>query len=237
LNAKVAAILGVGPGLGAAVARRFAREGFAVALMARNEDGLSGIRQEIEEDGGAALSISADATDPASVEAAFGRVREGLGDPEIFVYNAGAFQMGGILEIPPDRFDECFRANCAGAFYAAQQVLPAMVEAGRGTILLTGATASLRGSARFSALAVGKFGLRALAQSMAREVGPQGIHVAHVVIDGQINTPRVRERFPDREAHTMLSPDAIAETYWQLHIQDHTAWTLELDLRPSVESF
>ena len=237
MNGKVAAILGVGPGLGAAVARRFAREGFAVALMARNEDGLSGIRQEIEEDGGAALSISADATDPASVEKAFGRVREGLGDPEVFVYNAGAFQMGGILEIPPDRFDECFRANCAGAFYAAQQVLPAMVEAGRGTILLTSATASLRGSARFSALAVGKFGLRALAQSMAREFGPQGIHVAHVVIDGQINTPRVSERFPDREAHTMLSPDAIAETYWQLHIQDHTAWTLELDLRPAVESF
>jgi NAD(P)-dependent dehydrogenase (short-subunit alcohol dehydrogenase family) len=112
-----------------------------------------------------------------------------------------------------------------------------MVEAGRGTILLTGATASLRGSARFSALAVGKFGLRALAQSMAREFGPQGIHVAHVVIDGQINTPRVSERFPDREAHTMLSPDAIAETYWQLHIQDHTTWTQELDLRPAVESF
>jgi NAD(P)-dependent dehydrogenase (short-subunit alcohol dehydrogenase family) len=237
LNGKVAAILGVGPGLGAAVARRFAREDFAVALMARNEGGLSGIRQEIEEDGRAALSISADATDPPSVEAAFGRVREGLGDPEVFVYNAGAFQMGGILEIPPDRFDECFRANCAGAFYAARQVLPAMVEAGRGTILLTGATASLRGSARFSALAVGKFGLRALAQSMAREFGPQGIHVAHVVIDGQINTPRVRERFPDREEHTLLSPDAIAETYWQLHIQDRTAWTLELDLRPAVESF
>ena len=237
MNGKVAAILGVGPGLGAAVARRFAQEDFAVALMARNEDGLSGIRQEIEEDGGATLSISADATDPASVEAAFGRVREGLGDPEVFVYNAGAFQMGSILEIPPDRFDECFRANCAGAFYAAQQVLPAMVEAGRGTILLTGATASLRGSARFSALAVGKFGLRALAQSMAREFGPQGIHVAHVVIDGQINTPRVRERYSDREEHTMLSPDAIAETYWRLHIQDRTAWTLELDLRPSVESF
>lgn len=130
----------------------------------------------------------------------------------------------------------------AGAFYAAQQVLPAMVEAGRGTILLTGATASLRGSARFSALAVGKFGLRALAQSMAREFGPQGIHVAHVVIDGQIdgqiNTPRVREMYgEDREEHTMLAPDAISETYWQLHAQDPTAWTLELDLRPSVESF
>jgi NAD(P)-dependent dehydrogenase (short-subunit alcohol dehydrogenase family) len=237
LNGKVAAILGVGPGLGAAVARRFAREGFAAALMARNEDGLSGIRQEIEEDGGAALSISADATDPASVEVAFGRVRDEVGDPEVFVYNAGAFQMGGVLEIPPERFDECFRANCAGAFYAAQQVLPAMVEAGRGTILLTGATAALRGSARFSALAVGKFGLRALSQSMAREFGPQGIHVAHVVIDGQINTPSMRERSPDREEHTMLSPEAIAETYWRLHTQDRTAWTLELDLRPSVEGF
>jgi NAD(P)-dependent dehydrogenase (short-subunit alcohol dehydrogenase family) len=234
---KVAAILGVGPGLGAAVARRFAREGFVVALMARKEESVAGVREEIEDEGGTALPVTADATDPASVEMAFGRVRGAFGDPEVFVYNAGAFQMGGVLEIPPDRFDECFRANCAGAFYAAQQVLPAMVEAGRGTILLTGATASLRGSARFSALAVGKFGLRALAQSMAREFGPQGIHVAHVVIDGQINTPRVSERFPDREAHTMLSPDAIAETYWQLHIQDHTTWTLELDLRPSVESF
>jgi NAD(P)-dependent dehydrogenase (short-subunit alcohol dehydrogenase family) len=237
LNDKVAAVLGVGPGLGAAIARRFAREGFAVALMARNEDGLSGIRQEIEADGAKALPVSADATDPASVEAAFERVRSELDDPEVFVYNAGAFQMGGILEVSPEKFDECFRANCAGAFYGAQQVLPAMIEAGSGTVLLTGATASLRGSARFSALAVGKFGLRALAQSMAREFGPQGIHVAHVVIDGQINTPRMREMSPDREEHTMLSPDAIAETYWRLHVQDRTAWTLELDLRPAVESF
>ena len=153
------------------------------------------------------------------------------------MYNAGAFEMGGVLEVPPGRFDECFRANCAGAFYAARQVLPALVEAGRGTIVLTGASASLRGKARFSALAVGKFGLRALAQSMAREFGPQGVHVAHVVIDGQINTPRMRAMSPEREEHTMLSPDAIAETYWQLHTQDPRAWTLELDLRPSVESF
>jgi NAD(P)-dependent dehydrogenase (short-subunit alcohol dehydrogenase family) len=237
LNGKVAAVLGVGPGLGAAVARRFAREGFAVALMARNEESVDGARQDIEGMGGKALPVATDATDPLSVEAAFGRVREELGDPEVFAYNAGAFQLGGILEVEPDRFDECFRANCAGAFYAARQVLPAMVEGGRGTILLTGATAALRGSARFAALAVGKFGLRALAQSMAREFGPQGIHVAHVIIDGQINTPRVREMSSDREDHTMLSPDAIAETYWQLHSQDPTAWTLELDLRPAVESF
>ncbi|CAA9414359.1 MAG: Short-chain dehydrogenase, associated with 2-hydroxychromene-2-carboxylate isomerase family protein [uncultured Rubrobacteraceae bacterium] len=237
MNGKTAAVLGVGPGLGAAVARRFAREGFAVALMARREESVAGVQEEIESAGGTALTVSADATDPASVAAAFDRVRAELGEPEVFVYNAGAFQMGGILEISPEKFDECFKANCAGAFYAAQQVLPAMVEAGRGTVLLTGATAALRGGARFSALAVGKFGLRALAQSMAREFGPQGIHVAHAVIDGQIDTPGVREMSPGREDHTMLSPDAIAEAYWQLHSQDRTAWTLELDLRPAVESF
>src|SRR5215204_6100000 len=111
-----------------------------------------------------------------------------------------------------------------------------MVEAGRGTILLTGASAALRGKARFSALAVGKFGLRALAQSMVREFGPQGIHVSHI-IDGQIDTPRIQEMSPYREEHTLLSPEAIAETYCQLHAQDRTAWTLELDLRPPVESF
>jgi len=125
----------------------------------------------------------------------------------------------------------------AGAFYAAREVLPAMVEAEHGTILLTGASAALRGKAKFSALAVGKFGLRALAQSLAREFGPQGIHVSHVVIDGQIDSPSIHEKMPDREEHTLLSPDAIAETYWQLHMQDRTAWTLESDLRPSVESF
>jgi NAD(P)-dependent dehydrogenase (short-subunit alcohol dehydrogenase family) len=237
MSDRVAAVLGVGPGLGTAIARRFAGEGYGVALMARTEKSVAGVKGEIEGGGGTALSVSADATDAGSVAAAFDRVRDGLGDPEVFVYNAGAFQMGGILDLSPGQFDECFKANCAGAFYAARQVLPAMVEAGRGTVLLTGATASLRGSARFSALAVGKFGLRALAQSMAREFGPQGIHVSHVIVDGQINTPTINEMSPDREEHTLLAPDAIAETYWLLHSQDPTAWTLELDLRPAVERF
>ena len=237
MNGKVAAIVGVGPGLGAAIARRFAREGYSVGLMARDKGKLSELQREVRDEGGAAEVFPVDATDPASVEQAFGRVREELGDPEVLVYNAGAFQMGGILEISPEQFDFCFKANCAGAFYAAQQVLPAMQEAGRGTVLLTGATASMRGSAKFAALATGKFGLRALSQSLAREFGPRGVHVAHVVIDGQINTPRVREMSPDREDSTMLSPEAIAETYWQLHSQNPTAWTLELDVRPSVESF
>ena len=237
MDGKVAAIVGVGPGLGAAIARRFAREDFAVVMLARNKEKLSEIRRGTENGGGRAAAFSMDATDPASVETAFGELRKELGDPEILVYNAGAFQMGGILDVTPEQFDLCFKANCAGAFYAAQQVLPAMQEEGRGTVLLTGATASMRGSANFAALATGKFGLRALAQSMAREFGPQGVHVAHVVVDGQINTPRAREMSPDRDDSTMLSPNAIAEAYWQLHTQDPTAWTLELDLRPAVESF
>jgi len=238
VDRKVAAILGVGPGLGAAVAKRFAREGFAVGLLARSEEGMSEVREEIggAEDG-VALAVAADATDAASLARAFERVRSELGDPEVFVYNAGAFRTGGILELTPEDFDGCFRANCSGAFYGARQVLPAMVEGGSGTIILTGATASLRGSAGFAALSTGKFGLRALAQSMAREFGPQGVHVAHVIVDGQINTPRLRESQPDREEGTALSPDAIAETYWRLHAQDPTAWTLELDLRPAVEDF
>jgi NAD(P)-dependent dehydrogenase (short-subunit alcohol dehydrogenase family) len=237
LAENVAAVLGVGPGLGAAIARRFASEGFAIGLLARRKEGLSAVREEVEGAGGSALTIQANATHAVSVARAFEELREGLGNPEVFVYNAGAFRMGGILELTPQDFDDCFKANCSGAFYGAQQVLPAMLEKGRGTIIFTGATAALRGSANFSALATGKFGLRALAQSMAREFWPQGIHVAHVVIDGQINTPSLRETQPDREEHTTLSPDAIAESYWQLHVQDSTAWTLELDLRPAVETF
>lgn len=237
MNQKVAVVLGVGPALGAAVARRFSREGFALGLMSRREEKLEPVQAEIQESGGVALPVSADAADPASVASAFERVRESLGDPEVFVYNAGVFQMGGVLQVTPAQFEDCWRANCMGAFLGAQQVLPAMLELGRGTIILTGATASMRGSARFSCLAVGKFGLRALAQSMARELGSQGVHVAHVVIDGQIETPQLREAQPDRGEETTLSPDAIAESYWQLHAQDPTAWTLELDLRPALEEF
>ncbi len=138
MNGKVAVVLGIGPGLGAAVARRFAREGFAVGLMARGEEGLAAAREEIESAGGTAFAALTDATDAASVASAFEEIREKLGDPEVFVYNAGAFQMGGILDLSPEQFDNCFRANCSGAFYGAQQVLPAMVSRGRGTIILTG---------------------------------------------------------------------------------------------------
>lgn len=236
-QAQVAVVVGVGPGLGAAAARRFAKAGYRVALMARGEDKLEPVAAEIRGAGGTALSLPCDATDPAAVNAAFERVSLECGSPSLVVYNAGAFKLGGVLEISPEEFERCFRVNCAGGLYVAQAALPSMLEQGRGTLIFTGATASLRGGARFACLAVGKFGLRALAQSLAREFGPRGIHAAHVIIDGQIDLPRTRDQYPERGTETFLSPDAIAETYYDLHLQGPTAWTHEIDLRPAVERF
>jgi NAD(P)-dependent dehydrogenase (short-subunit alcohol dehydrogenase family) len=237
MEQRVAAIIGVGPGLGAALCRRFAREGFSIAMLARSRDNLAPVAEAVRALGPTALPVEADVTSEASLRAALELVAGDLGPPEVLVYNAGAFHMGDVLEIRPDDFERCWKANCAGALVAAQAVLPAMLDAGRGSILFTGATASLRGAARFAALAVGKAGLRMLAQSMARELGPRGIHVGHVVIDGQIDTPRLRSMMPDRATETLLAPDAIAEAFWQLHAQDRSAWTLELDVRPNVEKF
>jgi NAD(P)-dependent dehydrogenase (short-subunit alcohol dehydrogenase family) len=234
---STAYILGTGPGLGAALARRFAREGFSVALMARSASNMDPFRDEITKSGGRAMSIAVDATDEASIKAGFDRAASELGPADVFVYNAGMFKMAGVLDVSPDEFEKAWRANCFGAFVGAQRVLPAMLAKKRGTILLTGATASMRGGARFSCVAVGKFGLRALAQSLAREFQPQGIHVAHVVVDGQIDLPRTRQMFPGRATETFLSPDAIAEAYWQLHLQDPTSWTHEIDVRPMTEKW
>src|SRR5262249_14180911 len=160
------------------------------------------VQKEITAAGGCAASFPCDAAGPASITGAMAMVCEHLGPPDVFVYNAGAFQMGGILEITPEQFETAWRVNCLGGLLAAQQVAPGMIKRGHGTIIYTGATASLRGSARFSCLAVGKFGLRALAQSMARELGPQGVHVAHVIIDGGIDTPRVRQMRPNVDPST-----------------------------------
>jgi NAD(P)-dependent dehydrogenase (short-subunit alcohol dehydrogenase family) len=208
-----------------------------VALMARSESNLAPSAQEVTALGRRAAPITVDAGDHVSVTAAFARAKAELGTADVLVYNAGAFRMGSLAELPPEDFENCLRINCTGGFFAARQVLPDMAARGSGTILFTGATASLRGSANFAALAVGKFGLRALSQAMAREYGPKGIHVAHVVIDGQIDTPRGRAMMPNRDPSTMLAPDALAETYWQLHAQHKSAWTLELDVRPSSEKF
>ncbi|APR75670.1 Short-chain dehydrogenase, associated with 2-hydroxychromene-2-carboxylate isomerase family protein [Minicystis rosea] len=234
---NVAAVLGVGPGLGAAVARRFAREGFAVALMARRADALRSIEEQITGAGGKAISVAVDAADAGSVALAFADVRARLGDPEVFVHNASAFIRGNVLDLKPEQIEQSWRVSCLGAFLAAREVAPSMIQKGRGTLLFTGASAALRGSAGFASFAIGKFGLRALCQSLARELHPQGVHVAHVIIDGQIDTPAIRAMMPGRATETLLDPEAIAETYFQLHRQPPTAWTHELDLRPSVEKF
>lgn len=234
---NVAAIVGAGPGLGAAVARRFARQGYTVALVARTHRKMEEIKKGIEHAGGSAFSFSADVTREKELESAFHEITEKAGSIGVLVYNAGDFKMESILNIKPEEFKRSWEINCLGAFLCAKFVLPSMIEEKEGTIIFTGATASKRGSAMFSRLAVGKFGLRALAQSMAREFGPSGIHVAHVIIDGHIATPYYLESQPDRDPQTLLSPESIAEQYWQLHIQDSTAWTLEIDLRPSVEKF
>lgn len=238
MNENILAIVGAGPALGSAVARRFANADFSVALMARSRKHTEPLAHELATDGHEAVSIEMDATDPSSVDKAFASAAEKLdASPGVLVYNAGAFALGDVIETSPEHFERCWRVNCMGGFLAARAALGPMLEAGRGTIILTGATASLRGGQGFANLAVGKFGLRALSQSLAREVGPRGIHVVHVIIDGQINTPSARERQPDRATHTLLSPDAIADQYFALHAQDHTAWTQELDLRPAVETF
>jgi len=228
----VAVIVGAGPGVGTALARRVAAAGMAVAMARRSAAKLDKLAAEI---GGRAYAC--DATDGGAVEALFADVGRDLGPPALVVYNAGAYRPGGILEIDPRDFEECWRIGCLGGLHVGQAALRRMAPAGAGTIIFTGATASLRGSAGFANLAVPKFGLRALAQSMAREFGPKGIHVAHVLIDGQIAGERPGYRPDERGADAVLAPAAIAESYLHLHEQPRSAWTQELDLRPFVEKF
>jgi NAD(P)-dependent dehydrogenase (short-subunit alcohol dehydrogenase family) len=223
-----AIVVGVGPGLGWALVRRFATAGLRVAMAARNRDKL-----QLLLDGVPLPDVrpyACDATDPTAVTGLFTAVENDLGVPDLVVFNAGAFASGGILEIQPADFERCWRVGCFGGFLVGQAAARAMVARGRGTIIFTGATASLRGSARFVNLASPKFGLRAVAQSMARELGPRGVHVAHVIIDGGIGTAREGQA-------PMLTPVGIAETYWQIHLQPRDSWTHELDLRPFAEKF
>ncbi len=227
-----ALIVGAGPGLGSALARRFATAGMAVAVARRNPGKLDDLIKEID-----GRAYACDVTDPSSVEALFVAVERDLGAPGLVVFNAGAYQRGGILEIAPEDFERCWRIGCFGGFLVGQAAARRMAAAGEGTILFTGATAALRGSAGFMNLAVPKFGLRALAQSMARELGPKGVHVAHVIIDGQIAGDRPGYRPEERGEDSVLDPNAIAEAYYRIHLQPRNAWTQEMDLRPYVEKF
>jgi NAD(P)-dependent dehydrogenase (short-subunit alcohol dehydrogenase family) len=234
---QVAVVVGAGPGLGCALGRRFARAEMHVALAARDASKLETLAIECSGIGHQGRAYACDASDEAAVEDLFRRIGADLGQPELVVYNAGAFVQRSILETSAEEFERCWRVGCLGGFLVGRAAARGMVARGRGTLLFTGATASLRGGAGFHNLAVGKFGLRALAQSMARELQPRGVHVAHVVIDGRIRHPDVVEKGGGHAGDDLLEPEAIAEAYYQLHLQPRSAWTLELDLRPWVEKF
>jgi len=237
---KVAVVLGVGPGIGRSVAKKFASSGYRVALLARKQDNLITIQKEIEDSGHYSMSFTVDASSEESVKKTFTEIRSKLGPPEVLVYNAAVRRLKklGITEVTTEEFSNIWKINCLGGFFASREVVPDMLKKGQGTIIFTGATASIRALDGLSSFAVSKFGLRALAQSMARELGQKGIHVAHVIIDGAVDNSLVRKILDQRNQvlENWMNPDGIAEQYWNIHTQDKSTWTHEMDLRPAAET-
>ncbi len=236
---KVALVIGAGDSTGGAIARRFAREGYTACVTRRQAEKLEPLLESIRADGGTALGFGSDARKEEEVIALIDKIEAEVGPIEVLVFNIGANVPCSILEETARKYFKIWEMACFSGFLNAREVAKRMVTRGRGTILFTGATAGMRGSTNFAAFAGAKFALRALAQSMARELGPQNIHVAHVVVDGAIDTDFIRTNFPDRYAlkdqDGILNPEHIAENYWYLHSQPRDAWTHELDLRPYME--
>jgi len=230
----VAVVTGVGPGLGAALARRFAKS-YAVALNARKSDFIGKVAMEIRGAGGQVLEVPADIGDPAQVAAMFKAIRERLGAPEVLLYNAGSGSWGTIVDITPAQYENDWRVNALGAFASAKEVAPEMIARGRGVMLFTGATAGVKAGPKSVSFGPAKFAMRGLAQSLARDLGPKGIHVAWINVDGSIDIPG--RKVGNYTSEDMLNPDAIAETYWHLAHQDRSAWTMELEVRPFKEKF
>jgi len=237
VNQKVALIAGVGPGTGASLARAFAGEGYAVALLSRHADSSKPVAEQIRAQGGTAVVMPTDVTDRQSVNGTVAKIHADLGSVTVLTYNASGYGRGSFLELDPSQISQAFNVGVMGAVYLAQAVIPDMLKAGYGFISLTGATAALRGRAGFAPLAIAKSSLRMLGQSLAREFHPKGIHVLHVIVDGQIDTPRLRARDPDRAVETVIQPDAIAAAVLNAFRQPRNAWTQEIDIRPAVEVF
>ena len=232
---ETAVIFGVGPGLGWALARRFVAENMQVGVVARDKAKLDTV---IESGGYVGVrAYGADVSNHEDVPRVFDSVDRDLGEPDLVVFNAGAFQKSNVLDIDPADFERCWRIGCLGGLLVGQAAARRMTKRGHGTIIFTGATAALRGSAGFANLAVPKFGLRALSQSMARELGPQGVHIGFVIIDGQIESERYQHLIKERGEDSLIAPDAIAELYLQLHRQPRSAWSHEIDVRPWSEKF
>jgi NAD(P)-dependent dehydrogenase (short-subunit alcohol dehydrogenase family) len=233
----IAMVVGVGPGLGAALARRFAQGGHPVAMVARSRDFIDHLAAQIETAGGRALALTADVGDAGQIARAFATVRAKFGAPGVLLYNAGSGVWGTIGEITPEQYEAAWRVNAFGAFLCAKEAVPEMLSQGRGAILFTGATAGVKAGPKSAAFGPAKFAVRGLAQSLARDLGPRGIHVAYINVDGIIDIPHIRARMPSLKDDDLLKPEAIAEAYWHLANQDPSAWTQELDVRPFKEKF
>jgi NAD(P)-dependent dehydrogenase (short-subunit alcohol dehydrogenase family) len=240
-EARSLLVIGAGDATGGAIARRFAREGYIACVTRRTADKLAPLVQQIRAEGGQAHGFGSDARKEEDMVALVAKIEREIAPIEVAVFNIGANVRFGITETTSRVYTKVWEMACFGGFLMGREVAKAMLPRGRGTIIFTGATASLRGGVGFAAFAGAKHALRALAQSMARELWPQGIHVAHTVIDGAIDTEFIRSHFPDRyalkERQGILSPDHIAEAYWQIHRQPRDAWTHETELRPWIESW
>lgn len=240
----VCLIVGAGDYIGAAIARRFAKGGFTVCLARRNASKSQALIEEIQASGGTAYSFSMDAREEDQVIAQYAEIEKDIGPLEIVISNAGGNVNFPILDTTERVFYKVWRMACFTGFLAGREAARHMVPRGKGSIFFTGATASLRGASGYAAFASAKFGLRALAQSMARELGPEGLHVAHLVIDSGVDTAFVRERIEasgidpaELPTNTLMNPDSVGEAYWNLHQQSPDAWTHEMDIRPFAEKF
>jgi len=227
---NTALIVGAGAGLSASLARRFAAENFNIALAARNTDKLASLAKETN-----ARTYHCDVENPSEVASLFDSVNTDFGDAGVVVYNPSYRVKGPFVEVDAEKVRTALMVSCYGGFLVGQEAAKRMLDNGQGSILFTGASASVKGYVHSASFAMGKFGLRGLAQSMARELAPKNIHVAHFIIDGGIRGPG--ESKNDDPNDTMLCPDAIADTYWHIHNQDRSAWTWELELRPFGENF
>lgn len=230
---KLCVITGVGAGNGASFSRRFTREGYRVVMLARNIAYLETLAKEIP----GSVAMECDVRDPAAINSVFARIHEEIGTVDTLVYNAGAGEWASIMETSLDGMQSSWATNTLGLVACAQEVIPSMTEKGEGNIMVIGATASLRGGAQSTAFASAKAAQRSVAQSMARDLGPKGIHVGYLIIDGIIDIERTRERFPDRADDLFMQPDAIADSVYAMTQQDRSAWTFEIDLRPYGEKW
>ena len=230
---KLCVITGVGAGNGASFSRRFTREGYRVVMLARNLAYLETLAKEIP----GSVAMECDVRDPGAIQQVFARIHEEIGTGDTLIYNAGAGEWASIMDTSLEGMESSWATNTLGLVACAQEVIPSMTEKGEGSIMVIGATASLRGGAQSTAFASAKAAQRSVAQSMARDLGPKGIHVGYLIIDGIIDIERTRERFPDRADDFFMQPDAIADSVYALTQQDRSAWAFEIDLRPYGEKW